>query len=211
MRVIIAFAVVTLSISLGGCSHRYQMAYAMPPSPWPLPRVASLAAPPLPTRRFPKRRSPMPNQAAYAKSQPSRVLPHAIKASLVETPPLPDRKSPDSRSPMPPSKSQSASGLPPATAKHYVVLDAVGNCAVIDAKPEDGLKIIGDSGGYASWESANKAMKDAKAKCKDIVGAGVATKFEAAEAKAKKNGVETLTRDDIDGLSYEQIKQLRGY
>jgi hypothetical protein len=111
---------------------------------------------------------------------------------------------------MPPSKSTSASVLPPAT-KHYVVLDAVGNCAVVDAKPDDGLKIIGDSGGYASWESANKALKDAKAKCKDVVGAGVEAKFEAAQAKAKKNGVETLTRDDIDGLSHEQIKQLRGY
>jgi hypothetical protein len=101
--------------------------------------------------------------------------------------------------------------LPPATAKHYVALDAVGNCTVVDAKPEDGLKIIGDSGGYASRESANKALKDSKAKCRDIIGPGVAAKFEAAQAKAKKNGVETLTRDDIDGLSYEQIKQLRGY
>jgi len=210
MRVIIAFAVVGLSISLGGCSHPYQVAYVTPLSPWPLPHVASLAAPPLPAKRFPKRRSPMPSQAAYAKSQPSRLLPHPIKASLVETPPLPDRKSPR-RPPMPPSKSSSASVLPPATAKHYVVLDAVGNCAVVDAKPEDGLKIIGDSGGYASWESANKALRDAKAKCKGIVGAGVPAKFEAAQAKAKKNGVETLTRDDIDGLSYEQIKQLRGY
>ena len=108
---------------------------------------------------------------------------------------------------MPPSKSPSASVLPPATAKHYVALDAVGNCAVVDAKPEDGLKIIGDSGGYASWESA----KEAKAECKDVVAAGVATKFEAAQAKAKRDGVDTLTKEDIEGLSSEQIKQLRGY
>ena len=36
-------------------------------------------------------------------------------------------------------------------------------------------------------------------------------KFKAAEAKAKRDGVETLTQKDIEGLSLEQIKQLRGY
>jgi hypothetical protein len=36
-------------------------------------------------------------------------------------------------------------------------------------------------------------------------------KFKAAQAKAKRIGVEQLTQKDIEGLSYEQIKQLRGY
>jgi hypothetical protein len=36
-------------------------------------------------------------------------------------------------------------------------------------------------------------------------------KLKAAEEKAKASGVHTLTQEDIDGLSYEQIKQLRGY
>jgi hypothetical protein len=36
-------------------------------------------------------------------------------------------------------------------------------------------------------------------------------KFKAAQAKAKRDGVQTLTQKDIEGLSYEQIKQLRGY
>jgi hypothetical protein len=36
-------------------------------------------------------------------------------------------------------------------------------------------------------------------------------KFKAAEAKAKRDGVETLTQKDIEGLSLEQIKRLRGY
>jgi hypothetical protein len=36
-------------------------------------------------------------------------------------------------------------------------------------------------------------------------------KLRAAQEKAKISGVHTLTREDIDGLSYEQIKQLRGY
>jgi hypothetical protein len=36
-------------------------------------------------------------------------------------------------------------------------------------------------------------------------------KFEAAQAKAERLGVENLTQADIDGLSYDQIKRLRGY
>ena len=36
-------------------------------------------------------------------------------------------------------------------------------------------------------------------------------KLRAAQEKAKISGVHTLTQEDIDGLSYEQIKQLRGY
>jgi hypothetical protein len=38
-----------------------------------------------------------------------------------------------------------------------------------------------------------------------------AAKFKAAEAKAKREGVDSLTREDIDGLSPEQLKELRGY
>ncbi len=36
-------------------------------------------------------------------------------------------------------------------------------------------------------------------------------KFKAAQAKAKRAGVENLTQEDIEGLSYAQLKQLRGY
>jgi hypothetical protein len=36
-------------------------------------------------------------------------------------------------------------------------------------------------------------------------------KFLAAQEKAKREGVQTLTSEDIRGLSQEQIKQLRGY
>jgi hypothetical protein len=36
-------------------------------------------------------------------------------------------------------------------------------------------------------------------------------KFKAVQAKAKRVGVEQLTQKDIEGLTYEQIKQLRGY
>jgi hypothetical protein len=116
------------------------------------------------------------------------------------------------RARLPPNGSPSASVAPRATAMHYVVLDEVGHCTVVDSKPSAGssLKIVGDQGGYTSLESANKAL-DSKAECKDMVGAGAEAKFKAAQAKAQKNGVETLTQEDIEGLSIEQIKQLRGY
>ena len=34
--------------------------------------------------------------------------------------------------------------------------------------------------------------------------------MKAAQAKAQRDGVETLTQKDIEGLSLEQMKQLRG-
>jgi hypothetical protein len=37
------------------------------------------------------------------------------------------------------------------------------------------------------------------------------TKFIAAKDKAKREGVHSLTSKDVDGLSQEQIKELRGY
>ena len=36
-------------------------------------------------------------------------------------------------------------------------------------------------------------------------------KFKSAQAKATKVGVENLTKEDIDGLSSAQLKDLRGY
>ena len=96
---------------------------------------------------------------------------------------------------------------------HYVVLSEAGHCTVVDSKPsaDSSLKIVADQGGYTSLEAANKALKDSKGECKDVVGAEADTKFQAAQAKARRDGVETLTQKDIEGLSLEQIKQLRGY
>lgn len=36
-------------------------------------------------------------------------------------------------------------------------------------------------------------------------------KFKAAQAKAAKVGVENLSKEDIDGLTLAQLKELRGY
>jgi hypothetical protein len=96
---------------------------------------------------------------------------------------------------------------------HYLVADTVGNCSVIDSKPSDGLKGVGEKDGYASKELANEAMKR-EPKCKGAqtaVEQDLDAKFMAAEAKAKKMGVHNLTQEDIDGLTYEQIKELRGF
>jgi hypothetical protein len=96
------------------------------------------------------------NQRAYAKPMPSAAPQYSTRASSEKPPTLPARKFAKARAPRPPSGSPSVSGLPPAIAKHYVVQDTVGNCAVVDSKPGAGLKIIG---GYSSLEVANKALK----------------------------------------------------
>jgi hypothetical protein len=46
----------------------------------------------------------------------------------------------------------------------------------------------------------------------DAVEQGSQAKLKAAQAKAKKlGGVEKLTSEDVDGLTREQLKKLRGY
>jgi len=46
----------------------------------------------------------------------------------------------------------------------------------------------------------------------EVVEQDPQVKFEVARAKADRlGGVHLLTREDIDGLSYEQIQRLRGY
>ena len=200
MRVIIALAVLAVSLSVGGCSRPYQEVYAKPiPSP---PRHATKV-------KWVKRPPP-----------PARNLPEPTKTRSVKPPPIPPGKVAPTRSPIPPSGNPAPPVLTPAPAKHYVVRDTVGNCAVIIlsahlnlspgnilARPGDDLEIIGDQGGYASSESANKALQDAKGHC-----TRAEAKFKAAQAKADKlGGVDKLTSEDIEGLSPEQLKRLRGY
>ncbi len=190
MRVIIGLVALAVCLSVGGCSRPYQEVYAKP-----------LPAPP---------RHPTKVKSVKRPPPPARNLPQLTKTRSVKPPPLPPGKSAQSRPPIPPSGSPATPVRPPATAKHYVVVDPVGNCAVVDAQPADGLKIIGDKGGYPSLEAANQALREAK--CKDVVGTGADAKFKAAKAKAERlGGVYKLTREDIEGLSQEQLKQLRGY
>jgi hypothetical protein len=200
MRVIIALAVLAGFLSVCGCSRPYQDVYAKP--------IQSSLRHATKVNRV---KTPPP---------PARNLPGLTKTRSVKPPPLPPGKSAQTRSPIPPTGSSAAPVLTPVPSKHYVVRDTVGNCAVIIlsahlnllpgnilARPGDDLEIIGDQGGYASSESANKALQDAKGHC-----AGAEAKFKAAQAKAEKlGGVDKLTSEDIEGLSQEQLKRLRGY
>jgi hypothetical protein len=59
-----------------------------------------------------------------------------------------------------------------AGAKFYVEMDTVGNCSVVDSKPSahSGMKIMGDTSGYASKEDATKALNGLpQGKCKGVV------------------------------------------
>ena len=55
------------------------------------------------------------------------------------------------------------------------------------------------------------STKPAKATSSSSAAQKAEAKFKAAQAKAKREGVENLTQEDIEGLSYAQLKQLRGY
>jgi hypothetical protein len=49
-----------------------------------------------------------------------------------------------------------------AAQQHFVVQDASGYCAVIDAHPSkvSGLKMLGKASGYDSRDAAEQALKD---------------------------------------------------
>jgi hypothetical protein len=96
--------------------------------------------------------------------------------------------------------------------------DAYGPAAY---KPPQGMR---ESYGYRTpaHRSPNAAVHEPRPGFtrSTTVKAGAATsaveqesqaKFKAAQAKAKLGGVDTLTQKDTEGLSHEQIKQIRGY
>jgi len=182
------------SLAIGGCSYPYAK-----PRPSPLAqakKVSSVKPRVLRAKTVREAQFPIP------------TLSQASKANPIGPPPLPVSKSPE-----PQPEAPSASVAPSTTARHYLV---IGNCSLIDAKPNGGLKIVGEKGGYASKEGANQAIKD-EAKCKVVETGAVeqdeAFKLNAAEAKARMlGGVHKLTQEDIKGYrTSEQIKQLRGY
>jgi hypothetical protein len=194
MRVITVL-VVLAGFSVCGCSRPHQEVYATP----------------IPSS---------PRHASKVKLKPPPPSPKLIKTRSVKPPPIRAAKAAPTRSPNPSRDNSGSSVHTPVSSKHYVVRDTVGNCAVIVlsanlnllpgnilARPGEDLEIIGDPGGYASSESANDALQDAKDHC-----TGAEAKFKAAQAKAEKlGGVDKLTSEDIEGLSPEQLKRLRGY
>ena len=59
-----------------------------------------------------------------------------------------------------------------------------------------------------TWH-ASKRWAEVKTGARD--GQDSQAKFKAAQVKAAKLGVENLTKEDVDGLTVAQIKELRGY
>ena len=131
------------------------------------------------------------NQGAYVEPPPS-VLRHKIKASAVETYPLPTRRQ-ERQSRMPPVRDlPKPTKLSSATPSPLPVRKCPEPTKLSSAEPPP-LPV----------RKPQKAL--------DVVGQEAEVKFKAAQAKAAKAGVENLTERDIEGLSFEQIKQLRGY
>jgi hypothetical protein len=156
---------------------------------------------------------PRPHQAAHAKplpsswenpqsrpSPPKRIKESSTKSSqAVSQRPkrngatsgkptqvvrkLPGSNGPSSVPPLPPRKPELAHIKPPAT-------DAESPPPLPPRKSEQTPTSASDSREHAVEPEG---------------------KFMAAKEKAKREGVHSLTSEDIDGLSDEQIKQLRGY
>jgi hypothetical protein len=128
------------------------------------------------------------NQAVYEEP----ALWHPIKASVVETYPLATRRQ-ERQSRMP------------------VVRDFPKPTKLSSVKPPP--LPVGEFPEPTKLSSAEPPPLPVRKpqKALDVVGQGAEAKFKAAQAKAAKVGVENLTEKDIDGLSFKQIKQLRGY
>ena len=131
------------------------------------------------------------NQGAYVEPPPS-VLRHPIKASAVETYPLPTRRQ-ERQSRMPPVRD-----LPKPTKLSSV------------KPPPLPVRELPKPTKLSSAEPPPLPVRKPQ-KALEVVGQEGAAKLKAAQAKAAKVGVENLTERDIDGLSFEQIKKLRGY
>jgi hypothetical protein len=134
------------------------------------------------------------NQGAYVEPPPS-VLRHPIKASAVETYPLPTRRQ---------ERQSRQSRMPP-------VRDLPKPTKLSSVKPPPlPVRELPKPTKLSSAEPPPLPVRKPQ-KALEAVGQEGEAKFKAAQAKAAKVGVENLTERDIDGLSFEQIKQLRGY
>ena len=170
MRVLFAFIVLAISLSLSGCSRPHQAAHAKPlPSRWENPQ--SRPSPPKRTKassaKSSKAVSQRPKRTRATSGKPTQVVRK-----------LPESTGPSSVPPRPPRKPELAHIKSPAT-------DAESPPPLPPRKSEPG----------DSHEHAVKANG----------------KFVTAKEKAQREGVHSLTSEDIEGLSEEQIKQLRGY
>jgi hypothetical protein len=134
------------------------------------------------------------NEGAYVEAPPS-ALRHPIKASGVKSSPLPVRKllEPTTTSSVKPPP------LPVRKLREATELSSLKPPPLPLRKPQQVQSPMAVRASPSPPEGPGAVGQDAE------------VKFEAAQAKAKLGGVHTLTQKDIDGLSLEQIKQLRGY
>ena len=146
---------------------------------------------------FPLNGCSRPQQAAYAKPlrsswvnpQSRPTPPRLIKARTIK-PPQPISKPPQ------PTKASSVKPtqlvrIPESTKAS----SAEPSAPLPQRKPEQPPT----NASVPSREGSNTVEQEREAK------------FKAAEAKAKREGVDSLTSEDIEGLSPEQLKELRGY
>ena len=105
-RVVIAVLVLSACLSLAGCAHSNQVAYAKPLS-WPLPDPTKASRMKPPQQHV--RRSSKPTKDSLVKmpSPPVRKVPNPIKVSSLKPPPLPLRKASQAQSPTPSSPNAS--------------------------------------------------------------------------------------------------------
>jgi hypothetical protein len=138
-----------------------------------------------------------PQQAAYAKpnrsswenpqARPRR--PELIKASSVRAPPISKPRQLIKANSVKPT--QPVNTVPESTKASSLEPSA----PLPQRKPEQPPT----NASVPSREGSNTVEQEREAK------------FKAAEAKAKREGVDSLTSEDIEGLSPEQLKELRGY
>ena len=131
-------------------------------------------------------------QGTYVEAPPSELR-HPIKASAVKSSPLPVRRQPAKTSSVKPPP------LPVRRLREATEVSSLKPPPLPLRKPQQVQ--------YPMALSASPSPPGGPG----AVGQEAEVKFKAAQAKAKLSGVHTLTQKDIDGLSLEQIKQLRGY
>jgi hypothetical protein len=133
------------------------------------------------------------NEGAYVEAPPS-ALRHPIKASTVKSSPPPVRKLRETTK----ASSVKPPSLPVRRLREATEVSSLKPPPLPLRKPKQVQSPMA--------LSASPSTTGGPA-----VGQEAEVKFKAAQAKAKLSGVHTLTQKDIDGLSLEQIKQLRGY
>ena len=134
------------------------------------------------------------NEGAYVEAPPS-ALRHPIKASAVKSSPLPVRKLRETTK----ASSVKPPPLPVRRLREATEVSSLKPPPLPLRKPQQIQSPMALSASPSPPRGAGAVGQEAE------------VKFKAAQAKAKLGGVHTLTQKDIDGLSLEQIKELRGY